>query len=185
MSLKKKEIAVGDIINENISELKPLMKDKGINFKAEVRPPCNRIKLLCDPRRISQVIGNLVRNSVDFVEDKVGRITIRVELNENERVTNKLKQDYDSAGQVVITVEDNGPGIPRDKAENLFKKFYQIDTTLTRKHGGTGLGLAISRGIVEAHGGTIWVDLEQNNGASIKFTLPIASTNSKQTNNNK
>ena len=184
-SLKKKEIAVGDIVNENISELKPLMKDKGINFKAEVRPPCNRIKLLCDPRRISQVIGNLVRNSVDFVEDKVGRITIRVELNENERVTNKLKQDYDSAGQVVITVEDNGPGIPRDKAENLFKKFYQIDTTLTRKHGGTGLGLAISRGIVEAHGGTIWVDLEQNNGASIKFTLPIASTNSKQTNNNK
>ena len=176
---------MGDIINENISELKPLMKDKGINFKAEVRPPCNRIKLLCDPRRISQVIGNLVRNSVDFVEDKVGRITIRVELNENERVTNKFKQDYDSAGQVVITVEDNGPGIPRDKAENLFKKFYQIDTTLTRKHGGTGLGLAISRGIVEAHGGTIWVDLEQNNGASIKFTLPIASTNSKQTNNNK
>ena len=82
-------------------------------------------------------------------------------------------------------MEDNGSGIPRDKAENLFKKFYQIDTTLTRKHGGTGLGLAISRGIIEAHGGTIWVDLEHNNGASIKFTLPIVRTESQQTNNNK
>ncbi len=183
MSLKKKEIAVGDIINENISELRPLMKDKGINFKAEVKPTCERIKVLCDSRRIAQVIGNLVRNSVDFVEDKVGRITIRVELIDNERVNDKFKQDHDSAGQVVITVEDNGSGIPRDKAENLFKKFYQIDTTLTRKHGGTGLGLAISRGIVEAHGGTIWVDLEHNNGASIKFTLPIARTESQQTNN--
>lgn len=185
MSLKKKVIAVGEIINENISELRPLMKDKGINFKAEVKPTCERIKVLCDPRRIAQVIGNLVRNSVDFVEDKVGRITIRVELIDNEGVNDKFKQDHDSAGQVVITVEDNGPGIPRDKAENLFKKFYQIDTTLTRKHGGTGLGLAISRGIVEAHGGTIWVDLEHNNGASIKFTLPIARTESQQTNNNK
>lgn len=111
-SLKKREIAVSDIINENISELKPLMKDKGINFKAEVKPPCDRIKILCDPRRIAQVIGNLVRNSVDFVEDKVGRIIIRVELMENERANDIFKQDHDNAGQVAITVEDNGPGIP-------------------------------------------------------------------------
>lgn len=111
-SLKKREIAVSDIINENISELKTLMKDKGINFKAEVKPPCDRIKILYDPRRIAQVIGNLVRNSVDFVEDKVGRIIIRVELMENERANDIFKQDHDNAGQVAITVEDNGPGIP-------------------------------------------------------------------------
>jgi len=185
MTLKRKEISVRDLINENISELLPLMKDKGINFKAEVRPPCDRIKVLCDPRRIAQVIDNLVRNSVDFVEDKVGRITIRAELLENEGVNEGIEQDHDNAGQVVITVEDNGPGIPHDKFKNLFKKFYQIDTSMTRKHGGTGLGLAICKGIVEAHGGTIRVDLEYNNGTSIKFTLPIASTDIRQTNNNK
>ena len=139
----------------------------------------------CDPTRIAQVIGNLVRNSVDFVEDKVGKITIRVELIENERVSNTNKQDHNYTDQVVITVEDNGPGIPPDKAKNLFKKFYQIDTTLTRKHGGTGLGLAISRGIIEAHGGKIWIALEHTNGTSIKFTLPLASADSQQTNNNK
>jgi signal transduction histidine kinase len=173
MSLQGKEIAVRDLIDENISELVPLMKDKGINFKAEVRPMCDRVKVLCDPRRIGQVIGNLVRNSVDFVGDKLGRITIRAECRDNNTVNDRFKQSDDKAGQVIITVEDNGPGIPHDKVQNLFKKFYQIDTTLTRKHGGTGLGLAICRGIVEAHGGTIWVDIDYANGTSIKFTLPL------------
>ena len=104
---------------------------------------------------------------------------------ENERISNTNKQDHNYTDQVLITVEDNGPDIPPDKAKNFFKKFYQIDTTLTRKHGDTGLGLAISRGIIEADGGKIWIALEHTNGTSIKFTLPIASADSQQTNNNK
>jgi signal transduction histidine kinase len=74
---------------------------------------------------------------------------------------------------IIFSVEDNGTGIPSDKVDNLFKKFYQIDTTMTRKHGGTGLGLAISKGIVEAHGGTMWVDKEYLGGARFIFTLPV------------
>jgi signal transduction histidine kinase len=62
--------------------------------------------------------------------------------------------------------------MPHDKIDKLFSKFYQIDTTLKRKHGGTGLGLAVCKGIVEAHGGKIWVDRNYKNGASIRFTLP-------------
>ena len=58
--------------------------------------------------------------------------------------------------------------------DNLFKKFYQIDTSATRKHSGTGLGLVICKGIVETHGGKIWVDKNHKNGFSIKFTLPIS-----------
>lgn len=74
--------------------------------------------------------------------------------------------------KVVLTIEDNGPGMHGSDTDNLFKKFYQIDTTTTRKHGGTGLGLAICRGIVEAHGGRIWLDKTYTTGSSIKFTLP-------------
>ncbi len=74
---------------------------------------------------------------------------------------------------MIFTVKDNGRGIPKDKVGNLFKKFYQIDTSATRKHSGTGLGLVICKGIVEAHGGKIWVDKNHKNGFSIKFTLPI------------
>ncbi|HMK58340.1 MAG TPA: ATP-binding protein, partial [Nitrososphaeraceae archaeon] len=75
-----------------------------------------------------------------------------------------------------FTVEDNGIGIPADKMDNLFKTFYQVDTTLTRKHGGTGLGLVICKGIVESHGGKLWIDRDYIGGTSIKFTLPIAGS---------
>ncbi len=116
-------------------------------------------------------MANLVKNSVDFVPEKGGKITIRVE---------KVEMDHENNGNpnhVAFTIEDNGPGIPLEKIDNLFKKFYQIDTSLTRKHGGTGLGLAICKGIIESHGGKIWVDRDYTDGTSIKFTLPIVDTN--------
>ena len=74
---------------------------------------------------------------------------------------------------VLFEVEDNGTGIPKDKIDGLFKKFYQLDTTLTRSHGGTGLGLVICKGIIEAHGGEIWIDKEYTGGAMVKFTVPV------------
>ena len=87
---------------------------------------------------------------------------------------------YPIEKMILFSVEDNGPGIPADKLDNIFKKFYQIDTSLTRKHGGTGLGLTICKGIVEAHGGKIWIDKSSNKGTIVKFTLPANGTNEKQ-----
>ena len=72
---------------------------------------------------------------------------------------------------VIFTVEDNGIGIQPENIDGLFKKFYQIDTGLRRKFGGTGLGLAICKGIIESHGGKIWIDSSYRNGASFKFSL--------------
>ena len=79
----------------------------------------------------------------------------------------------------LFTVEDNGIGIKPEKADKLFQKFYQIDTGPTRKHAGTGLGLVICRGIIEAHGGKIWVDNTYRLGAAIKFTLPVSAQQDK------
>ena len=62
-------------------------------------------------------------------------------------------------------------GLNLRKQTNFFKKFYQIDTGATRRHGGTELGLVICRGIVDAHGGKVWVDKTYKNGTAIKFTL--------------
>ncbi|MDQ6724164.1 MAG: ATP-binding protein, partial [Thermoproteota archaeon] len=81
---------------------------------------------------------------------------------------------------LVFTVRDNGKGIPKDKIDNLFKKFYQVDTNYTRSHGGSGLGLAICKGIIEAHGGRIWIDKSRSQGVNILFTIPNYSTNSIQ-----
>ena len=61
---------------------------------------------------------------------------------------------------------------PEDKLNNLFTKFYQIDSSDTRKHGGTRLGLIICKGIVEAHGGRIWFDRNSKNGTTLKFSPP-------------
>jgi signal transduction histidine kinase len=113
--------------------------------------------VVCDRKRIDQVVANLVKNSVDFVPEKTGRIVVRVE---------------EGGPDVVFSVEDNGIGIPADKADRLFEKFYQVDTSAKRKFGGSGLGLPISKGIVEAHGGRIWVDKEFRGGAAIRFALP-------------
>ena len=163
LRLTMKPVEVARLVDENVAELEPLTEDKGIEFKAEIIPPSDKVSVLCDQKRIEQVIANLVKNSVDFVPEKGGKITIRAETEE-------------TAHNVMFTVEDNGIGIPADKMDNLFKTFYQVDTSLSRKHGGTGLGLVICKGIIESHGGKIWIDRNYTHGTSIKFTVPVAST---------
>lgn len=178
LQLNKKVVQVTSLVKENMSELGLLMRDKQIQFNAEIIPPSEKVNVLCDPRRIGQVLANLIKNSVDFVPDKGGRITIRTEAGYSKQ-TNDGNSNY-----VVFTIEDNGSGIPFEKINNLFKKFYQVDTSTKRKHGGTGLGLAICKGIVEGHGGKIWVDTKHTQGAMIKFTLPIADSNAPGQNDN-
>lgn len=178
LQLNKKVVQVASLVKENMSELGLLMRDKQIQFNAEIIPPSEKVNVLCDPRRIGQVLANLIKNSVDFVPDKGGRITIRTEAGYSKQ-TNDGNSNY-----VVFTIEDNGSGIPFEKINNLFKKFYQVDTSTKRKHGGTGLGLAICNGIVEGHGGKIWVDTKHTQGAMIKFTLPIADSNAPGQNDN-
>ena len=163
LKLNKKSIEVTRLVQDNLSELKPITKDKRIEFSTEIIPPADSVNVFCDSKRIEQVISNLVKNSVDFVPEKGGKIMIRAETDETSK-------------NVTFTVEDNGIGIPLEKMDNLFKTFYQVDTTLSRKHGGTGLGLVICKGIIEDHGGKIWIDRDYTKGTSIKFTLPIASS---------
>jgi signal transduction histidine kinase len=76
-------------------------------------------------------------------------------------------------GMVEFEVRDTGPGIPLHEQRRLFTMFYQVETDSTRSAGGLGLGLVISKGIVESHGGRIWVESEPGKGSSFKFTLPV------------
>ena len=122
LKLNKKPIEVAGLIQQNISELEPLTEDKQIEFKAEIITPSDKVSILCDAKRIEQVISNRVKNSVDFVPETRGRITMREETDE-------------VAQNVMFTVEDNGIGIPVDKMDNLFKTFYQVNTSLARKQG--------------------------------------------------
>ena len=159
LTLSKYDVDIAELINRTILDLTPITIEKQIELKSDIRTT-KEDSVFCDPKRIEQVLSNLVKNSVDFVPDKGGRIIIRVEKVQNAN------------SEFIFTVEDNGIGITAEERHRLFDKFYQVDTSITRKHGGTGLGLAICRGIVEAHGGKIWIDDNYTTGASFKFTIP-------------
>ena len=117
---------------------------------------CPDVVLLHDSERIGQVLTNLLKNSLKAVKEKAGTIQINV-------------GDYPS--EVKISVKDNGVGIPADKQKDLFKKFYQVDASLTREIGGSGLGLSICKGIVEFHGGKIGVQSTLDIGTTFTFTI--------------
>ena len=155
LKIKKNEVDLKEFLEYTVKSLNHYTVDKNISLNFEIK---RNQKVTLDPQRIKQVISNLVKNSVDFVPEKDGKITIRAEIGD------KL--------ETIISVEDNGIGIPKKNVKGLFKKFYTGDTSLARKHGGSGLGLAICQGIIEVHGGKIWYDEAYANGARFTFELP-------------
>ena len=152
--VKKENHDIKDTIEKAVESLQP----RAIENKVTINQHLNKkIIVPHDPERIRQVLTNLLKNSLDVVEPNSGLIEIFVE---------------DSPKEVKISVKDNGPGIPKENQEDLFKKFYQVDTSLTREVGGSGLGLAICKGLVEEHGGTILAESTPGMGATFSFTLP-------------
>ena len=110
-----------------------------------------------DPRRIRQVLTNLIGNAIKYTPR--GQITVACEV---------------ETDHVVISVADQGEGIAPEFRDKIFERFFQVDGASTRRVGGSGLGLSISRGIIEAHQGKIWVESGQGQGSTFRFTLPLA-----------
>lgn len=179
MNITKSHVNVAELVNETISDLNSFIIEKNINVLTEIK---DIQSVNCDHKRIEQVLSNLIKNSIDFVPREKGIITIKVEHYDGTKDKHHMKESniYSIENMTLFSVEDNGPGIPVDKLDNIFKKFYQIDTSLTRKHGGTGLGLTICKGIVESHGGIIWIENPSNEGTVVKFTLPVDGTEEKK-----
>jgi signal transduction histidine kinase len=148
------DFSLDEFMDELKENNKHLMKNKNIDFT--VKYPKN-LNLNSDKQRLRQVLDNLIRNSVDFVPSKDGKISVEAKIKEKN---------------IIFSVTDNGPGIPKEKQSNIFKKFYQIDTSATRKHGGTGLGLVICKGIAEGLKGKIWLESESGKGTSFFIYLP-------------
>lgn len=157
MKFIKENFSGRTFVQEMVDMFSPMMQNKKIEF---VNSTTDDLIVYGDKNRLTQVFGNLIRNSIDFVPEKHGRIEIG------------MQQD---SGKAVFYVKDNGTGIPKDKQEYIFKKFYQIDTSLKRKHGGTGLGLVICKGIVDALGGKIWFESKEGKGTSFYFSIPASN----------
>ncbi len=158
LELHKKQVDLKDLLNEHIESLSIFAKEKNITLELDLKTSG---KIFCDPKRINQILSNLIKNSIDFVPKNIGLIKLTIEKNPKS---------------FLFTVTDNGSGIPEENHKHLFQKFYKIDTSITRKHGGTGLGLTICQGLVKSHGGKIWLDKEYTYGGSFKFTIPMVKS---------
>jgi signal transduction histidine kinase len=164
------ETNIVELANQVVTELSSMMDEKGIKMEMSntLRNSDDSI-IACDALRIKQVLINLIRNSVDFLPASEGKIMITIEQEKHDQGESTNPK---SPMMILISIADNGPGVPADKVFGLFKKFYQADPKATRKHGGTGLGLTICKEIVEMHGGRIWYDSAHGKGACFRFLLP-------------
>jgi signal transduction histidine kinase len=115
--------------------------------------PCT---IWCDAERLERVFVNLLSNAIKFTP-----------VNGHVAVT--VRDQFDD---VEVVVEDDGPGFPPDRAEQIFERFYQVDMADRRAHGGTGIGLALARELVALHGGSIHAESDGQSGARFTVSLP-------------
>ena len=115
-----------------------------------------QVYLEIDQDRMTQVIDNIMSNAIKYSPDG-GTITVKI---------------MDNPDSVVLSISDQGLGIPQKDLPHLFKRFYRVDKARSRDQGGTGLGLAISKEVVELHGGKIWAESQENLGSTFFVQLP-------------
>ncbi len=153
----KENINISELLNGIIKEFEPEANERKISITTNFS---GNLQIFSDKDRINQVFSNLIKNSIGFVSRNTGKITLGVK---------------DSSKDIEFFVQDNGIGISAENQKDLFKKFYQVDTSTSRKRGGSGLGLAICKGIVEGLGGKIWVKSKEGVQTTFFFKIPIKS----------
>jgi two-component system OmpR family sensor kinase len=150
-NLKKEPIDLVGLTKESIKDA--AVSNQSVSFRLESAPA--ELIVTIDPDRIKQVLTNLLANASRFAPSSS---EITVEILEQEK-------------EVVVKVIDRGEGIPPSLREKIFERFYRVDNSRNRETGGSGLGLAIAKSIVDAHGGSIWVDETTGGGATFCFKL--------------
>ena len=152
--LDRQPVEAASLLRHAVREAE--LQTDSVHLSYETSP--NDLTLNVDGERIAQVLANLIANAIT-VSPTDGNI----------RVVASAQGDA-----VVITVDDDGPGIPPAEVDRIFERFYRADASRSRQHGGAGLGLAISRWIVDLHGGEIHPELRQPHGCRMVVTLPRA-----------
>ena len=164
LSLNKEQFSLDELIPEVIKDFKNNPNHKQIRF--EYNNLVNKYTLFADKNRISQVLSNLIENSVKFIDGK-GMISVTVEKKEDDK-SNHISIETNTKEMIFVTVKDDGKGIDKEIMPKLFTKF------VTKSFQGTGLGLYISKKIIEAHGGSLSADNNlDGKGATLCFSLPL------------
>jgi signal transduction histidine kinase len=155
LELKTREVNLADYVREAHAANALLAGSKEIELALDLAPDLPVMTM--DPERINQVINNLITNAIKYSFPKTV-ITLRARVMGNE---------------AVISVQDQGQGIPAGEVGKLFTDFGRTSVKPTGGEKSTGLGLAIVKRMVEAHGGRVWVESQVGVGSTFTFTLPI------------
>jgi signal transduction histidine kinase len=151
LRLKVGEHDLCDYLRGLVAQVEPLAQRKSIEIRLQL--DVEKCLVWCDLERIERVFLNLLSNATKFTPPG-GHILVGVQ---------------DEGQNVHVVVQDDGPGFPPEKAEQIFQRFYQVDMGGTRRYGGTGIGLALAKEIVELHGGRIWA----TSGSGALFTVEL------------
>jgi two-component system phosphate regulon sensor histidine kinase PhoR len=155
IQVKPEEVQLRHVVNDVFVSLSGGASAHEVSLENKVNAEA---KVMADPRRLEQMLTNLVDNAIKFNRNG-GRVTIRHENGNRDR----------------IFVEDTGEGIPAQHLERLFERFYRADRARSRELGGTGLGLAIVKHLARAHGGEVAVESKLGEGSKFTIELPHKS----------
>jgi signal transduction histidine kinase len=145
------------LLTDSLQTLRPLVEEKAISLDLQIETPLPQV--MADRERIQQALSNLVGNAIKFSPT-------------GSKIVVGARREPDD---VVISVLDRGKGIAAEHLPRVFDRYWQSSRTDRQ---GAGLGLAIAKGIVEAHGGRIWIESTPGEGTTASFSLPLAVTNS-------
>ena len=145
-------IKLGELLHQAAEDVSPLAAKKGIAILVEASPGT----ITGSRELLRRALFNLVENAVKYGADG-GHVVLAASFQERN---------------VLIRVEDDGPGIPEEHREKIFEPFYRVDKSRSRAMGGAGLGLPMTRAILERHGGTIWLEERPGGGCCFCAALP-------------
>jgi len=156
LTINPASVDIKQLLQEIASEMGSIIQQNGLSLDLEL--PKSLPKAWVDQDRLRQVVLNLINNAIKFTPSG-GNITLWA----NKKGNN-----------LVIEVQDTGPGISKESQQWLFKPYYQLGGETTRRKG-LGLGLSLSKKLIELHGGKIWVDSQKGKGSIFGFSLPYLS----------
>ncbi len=152
LEVKKEPLHLAKIIEA----VKDGLDNLTVKHQLQIDIPVNLPQVMVDAIRIGEVLTNLVENAVKYSEEG-SQITI---------------QAHPNGSKIIVSVIDEGIGIPQELQQKVFDRFYQVASHKAGTRKGTGLGLSICRGLVEAHGGSIWVESTPEKGSKFSFSIP-------------
>ena len=154
MRLNRTNFSLAQLVTDNAKRLELMIQKRNQELKLQLSDRC---EMYADSAKLQQAVYNLMENASKYTQE--GGI-IRVRLIRSGR-------------DAILTVTDNGPGIPKEDQAHIFDRFYRVDKARSRETGGTGLGLSIVHQMVIMHGGTVSVESDEGNGSTFTVELPI------------